>query len=194
MPPLPTIADTFRCAFEWASTDVGHAVNVMHFRKSGATAADLATSIKAHASANMWLGVADSAAIGLLRITPLDGASPTVDFSTASVAAAFEGQQGTQAVPAVAGVVKLITGTRGRSYAGRVFLPFLAEGSIVAGSQGSGVVSGAQAAWSAFHADMITAGWELVVASYKLSLATAVTAILYEAPCATQRRRQTRLR
>jgi hypothetical protein len=95
-------------------------------------------------------------------------------------------------VPQVAAILKQLTAKRGRSYRGRLYLPFIAEGQI-----GNGGINGtsratATAAWIAFHTAMTSAGFDWVVASYLLATAEPVVAVGVEGFTATQRRRLAR--
>ena len=92
----------------------------------------------------------------------------------------------------MANIVKFVTGLRGRSYRGRVYLPFVDESTQAQGHIVAGKITDGQGAWEAFHTDMSTDGFELVVASYLHSTAEDVIAVLFERDTATQRRRNKR--
>jgi hypothetical protein len=193
MAPLPVIADTFRCALNWKASAGGTATNVMHFRKSGGSAAGLYTSIDSHVAAGMWGAMPATAFVDNVVITPLDGTTASTTNSTGSPAKWTGGTDGT-VVPQVAHILKLTTAKRGRSYRGRLFLPMTSENVIAAGVLQSSVVTSVHAAWVTFLTAVAADGYTLVVASYVHSTAELVTSHTVESALATQRRRQTRLR
>lgn len=195
MPPLPVIANTYRTVLDWGSVGGTNPRNVMHFRDTlgTQTASDLFHVADDGATSDMWGYLTDSSVCGLLHITPLDGVTGTSEFAT--TAPGWTGPQTGQYMPQVAQVIKLVTGLRGRSNRGRVFLGPVAEsvaanGILIAGDE----LAAQHAAWVSFETTLHAAGWEIVVASYKLGTAQSVTAISNEQILATQRRRQSRLR
>lgn len=197
MAPLPVIADTYRVSFEWAAGQQS-AANVMHFRtaSSGATPEEVWDCIDANVTANMWASCSTGSVIQEVRVTPLDGSSATQAFGTGS-GAKWQGQTSGDFVPAGAAIIKLSTAKRGRSFRGRVFLPFLAEAAFVNGLLELGPLGLAQTAWEDFANDIIadpTTPMALVVASYKLAESNQVLNLLAENVAGTQRRRQGRLR
>lgn len=193
MPPLPIIADVYRCTFNWVETAKGLlAANVMHFHAVGTTPAGLAAIIDAHVAVGMWQFTVGSASVQTLEVTKLDGTSATYTFPTGSPAKWTGGQGVGDFIPQVAGLVKLNTTLRGRSFRGRVFLPFVAEAAQVSGTLTAGNVTTAQAAWNNFLTAMSVATADLTVASYHLSTDTLVLNALVESQTATQRRRQRR--
>jgi hypothetical protein len=195
MPPLPVIADTFRVALLWNGIAPVNPVNVFHVHDNSgtATASDVNDEISNQAAANMWLCLPDAMAVGLLRITPLDGTSPTVDF-TPNVASRFEGQQAGQYSPQVACLEKFTTDRRGPANRGRMFLGPVSEGVQVDGVYGGAGLGLQQTAWENFVSGMTTAGFPLCVASYKHGTQRAILAVATESTFATQKRRQNRLR
>jgi hypothetical protein len=195
MPPLPVIPDVFRVAITWSGVGGVNPVNVMHFRDltSSSTAADLAAVINTNWSSEMIWCLSEDQVGALLKITPLDGSSSTQDFNCDP--ASFVGLSDPQYAPQVAQVVKLVTGVRGRSKRGRVFLGPVAESAMSDGALGAGSgFSGQQPAWGAFEAGLIAAGFQITVASYKLGSDQLVTATVPEQVLATQRRRLSWLR
>lgn len=194
MPPLPVIADTFRVALNWTSgSHAPNSVNVMHFRKTAATATDIFGDLDANVSENMWACIPDDYAVQTVDITPLDGVSATETFSTGAAPKWTGGATG-QPVPQVAGIVKLTTLLRGRSFRGRVYLGPCGEDAIRDGLMEAVFQSAGQIAWGLFINAMSVALDPMVVASYKLAVATVVNDATYEFALGTQRRRQTRLR
>lgn len=193
MPALPIIADTYRVAFQWVGQSGQSAISVLHFHKTGGTAAGVASDIDTNIAANMWTHTNTNTKVTALHVTPLDGSSSTFVLGvTGSKWAGTSGAADTS--PASAVVVSLRTALRGRSNRGRIFLPFCTENVISDGSLLSANVAIGQAAWNSFLAAMVSPAAQLVVASYKLAQQHAVTSILYEQALGTQRRRQERLR
>lgn len=192
--PLPVIDNTYRVALRWRNTDtLTEAVNVMHFVKTGSDPLDIVTTWDDHADGDMWSCMGTHTELYELDVTPLDGTSTTFPWPT-PLTTDYKGQRTTnQPLPQVACVVKLVTLVRGRSYRGRVFLPFVDESETNAGRIDTDAQSTMQAAWVAFHTALEADGMHLAIASYKLSVVTNVAAILVERDTATQRRRQHRV-
>jgi len=190
--PLPVIDEVARVAFNW-SAGSQHAVNVMHFSTGGATASAVADALEANVTSDMWAIIYSGATIASLDVTILDSEAATHHHDT-SGPPQWGGGVGGQHVPQVAAIIKLTTPVRGRSSRGRVFLPFIAEASIENGLITSVDAGTMQDGWTAFRNAMDADGFGLVVASYKLEVATDVSACTLELQTGTQRRRQTRNR
>lgn len=195
---LPVIARTFRVALAWVAAPPASAVNVMHFRttSSGHTPGDVYNCINAHVTAAMWKTVSDGAAVQTVTVTPLDGSGATLEALTGEPVKWTGGTPGNP-IPQSAGIVKLTTALRGRSFRGRVFLPFTSEGAQNAGAIDATLAAAATTAWNVFAGAIgadATTPMSIVVASYKLAAATDVEEIGVELETGTQRRRQTRLR
>lgn len=191
--PLPVIADTYRVAFNWTNTqDTSLATNVMHFRKGGSNPAALQTSLDAHVTADMWKMVSPGASVDNLVITPLDGSSVSYPWSTGKPAKWTGNGAAGDWIPQVSSLIKLLTAKRGRSYRGRVFLPFTSEGTVAYGICNATYVGLCTTAWVNFRTAMIADGFQIVIASYVLATAENVIAIACESRTATQRRRQVR--
>lgn len=202
--PLPVIPDTFRCALRWTASGGQTAVNVMHIGTavSGKTPLQVFTCLDAHVTEAMWDTAGGSASIGSVDITKLDGTSATVTFPTGSPAKWSTAGAGDY-VPALAAILKLQTGLRGRNHRGRLFLPFVGEANNVNGAMPTAEATAVTAAWHTFQLAIIadaTTSCDLVVASYDRrhagagAEATAVSALGMEVTLGTQRRRQGRLR
>lgn len=192
MAALPVIAGVFRVALFWLDGTGQRAVNVLHFQKTGGTVALLNAALDGAATGSMWAYTRATASVVSKHITPLDGSSATAIYA-ASGASWVGGQSTGDFMPACAEVVSLRTSKRGKSYRGRVFLPFIAE-SVAQNGSITGSVGTQQAAWTAFVSDMATATYPLVVASYKLATADLVQTTLVENVLGTIRGRQSRLR
>jgi hypothetical protein len=194
MPHLPVIADTFRVAFIWADSSLGNAANVIHITSVGNTAADVNTQVHSAIDSRMWTCQRSGSKITGLSITPLDGTTATVFFPSPGTSS-WEGQGSGEVAPALSALVKLTTAVRGRSFRGRVFTPWVTESVNNDGRLTSTALTNLTAGWEAFRINLASnPGISLEVASYRLGQATPVTATSGEAVCATQRRRQTRLR
>ncbi len=193
MTPLPVIADVYRVALNWSNDTPGQsAENVMHFHAVGSSAAAVGAVLDANVVNDMWKPVCSTSGVDSLSITPLDGSSATVLFTTES--SNWTGETEGDWSPASAPVVAFSTGLRGRSYRGRLFLPFCAEGAISDGALTGALAADVQDAWIAFAGDLSVTAVSHVVASYKHASATAVTAYTVASAIGTQRRRQTRVR
>lgn len=193
MAPLPVILDTFRCAFNWRDSATGlNATNVMHFFAPGSTSTDIFTDLGLNVTAAMWGCQPTTASIFEVVITPLDGHTASLVAVTGSPAKWSGNSSGSEAIPQVANLIKLQTPARGRSFRGRVFLPFVTEAQQAGGVIPSATVTGVQAAWRTFATGMGTDGAFLTVASYALALQTEVTTVTAEPSTATVRRRQKR--
>lgn len=195
MAPLPTIPNTHRVAFNWANADnpTWRATNVMHFSKSGGNPADLVTKIDSHVTATMWGQTSSSASVSNLVVTPLDGSSVSFPFNTGSPAKWKGTLSSFNYVPQVACVVKELTGKRGRSYRGRVYLPWVLEDTQLAGLLTASIQGTMQTAWLAFFSAMTADSWDWVVASYKLSTSEKIVAIAVEQNLGTVRKRWRRI-
>lgn len=187
------IDGVYRCAFTWHNAGVGRdAANVMHFRSSSLVPATLFSALAANVTSTMWDQTGSDTKITQVAITPLDGTSPTVTLLTDGSAKWGGGQSAGDVAPQMCAIASLKTDTRGRSYRGRVYLPFVAEGAQANGSLGSGIAVAMTTAWATFIAAAAGDDAHMVVASYKLAEATDVASVTVESLCATQRRRQPR--
>lgn len=191
MAPLPVISNVFRCAFTWKNLDwpTWSAVNVMHFYKAGGDPVTLTALLDASVSANMWGQTSSSSSIYQVNVTPLDGSSVTFPYTPLTPAKWKGTVSSLEYTPQVSAVVKMLTGKRGRSYRGRVFLPWCIEdvtksGLILAATQAT-----MNTAWVAFRTAMDTGGYPLHVASYKLATSEKVVAVLAETNTGTVRKR-----
>jgi hypothetical protein len=199
--PLPVIANTFRCAFEWTVFGGQKSpANVMHFTGAApaATPSDLVGALESSVSAGMWSLVSSDASVTSLAITPLDGTSPTSTFNT-SGGAKWAGSATGGNIPQVAAVVSLKTLLRGRENRGRVYLPLLGEGKVQGGIILATDATSTQNAWNTFRTSMAAASphaFSFVVASYDRkhsgasAHATPVASVFVSTFTATQRRRQ----
>jgi hypothetical protein len=167
---------------------------VLHFGNTAGTntSADLYNDLNTNVAVAMWDWVSTGAHVDTVAITPLDGTTATSTFTTGAPAKWTGQASGNAPIPQQAGIIKLSTPLRGRSFSGRIFIPFVDESETSGGTLAD--VAAVNTAWTTFATAMVTAGWALSVASYKLALSTTVTNLLAESKSATQRRRMDRLR
>lgn len=193
MAPLPVIPSTWRVAFNWFDTvTAATAENVMHFREGSTGVLDLSAAIDSHVSAAMWQQTTANQVIQSLDLTPLDGSGLTQHFITGS-GVKYSGElSGGDYIPQGCMLVKNITGVRGRSHRGRIYLPWVAESAQSNGTLSGSGVSSMTAVWNNFLAAMRTDEWAPVVASYTLGTAEDTIAFTAESKMATQRRRMRR--
>lgn len=191
--PLPVIPNVSRVAFKWHNSDSKtDAVNVMHFHTGSHSSADFATLLDSSLTANMWAYQNTDSVITEIDITPLDGMSITFPF-VPTPGVKYHGTQTNEDMsPQVAAIIKLATAERGRSFRGRVYLPWVIDNAQVNGILDATINASVATAWLAFKNAMETGGMQMVVASYKLASAADVIAVVAEKYTATQRRRQKR--
>lgn len=183
--PLPVISNTVRAACSGVQANGQPYANIWHFRKTSgsidATAlAALATELnKLYGGAsyggggvNLLNNTPGTTSMNAITFTPLDGSSASTLVAGTAFGSGVTDLLDAQASP----IVTLRTGSRGRSFRGRIFLPALHEGSNSStGTVSSGVITAYNAQLSGFLAALTPINWECVVASYKLSIGTKVT-------------------
>lgn len=193
MAPLPVIADTYRVAFNWTNNSNSFvATNVMHFRKGGGNPAALWTALDAQATAGMWNCVSGHGSVNEVIITPLDGSSVSFPVFTGKPAKWTGNAGSSDWIPQSCAIVKFLTAKRGRSYRGRIYLPWVNESEQSVGILTAGSVTAGNAAWVTWLAAMIGTGYKPVVASYLHATADDIIAVQFESLVATQRRRMVR--
>lgn len=193
MPPLPVIADTFRCVLNWVNTGGQYATSTWHWKNNfgGGTAAGLATQLTNNITGDLLDCISTTATVPTCTVTPLDGSSA----SSEHVLTGWGGSGGgVDWVPQASVIVKFQTGLRGPDHRGRIFLPFVSESNITSGNLNSGTQTAMQSAWNTFVSNMSADLWDLQVTSYAHSDTEDVTTLLVESALATQKRRQDRLR
>lgn len=204
---LPIISNVWRVAWEW-TLDAHTASNITHFQSSAANAAALYTQIDGAVNGAMWNSVASPGRLTAMRITKLDGISPTALVPTIGVK--WDGTQDGDFSPASAALISTTSDRRGQASNGRVYLPFTAEGIISDGTLDETVRANMTAAWLAFVTAVAAAGAVWQVTSYGLPLLPAtptrperpaagplsrpVQLAACDGTLATQRPRQDRLR
>lgn len=198
MPALPVINNTFRIAIHWTDGGGQNAVNVIHTLAAASATTDAVMELLDDTvTSNMWPSVATGCHVNDVAITPLDGLTATHHYSPGTPGNWTGGAGSSEYEPQIAVCVKLTTEKRGRSFRGRLYLPFTAESVVSKGTVDGTIAGDITTAWTTFVAALEsdpTTSSSLCIASYKLAEATAVTSVLGEAEAATQRRRQGRNR
>lgn len=165
---------------------------MMHFAAPTGTLGALITALEANVTANMWAHTGTDVRIDQLTVTPLDGSGASIVHTVASASKWKGPETPGQTIPQASVIVKLNTDFRGRSYRGRVFLPWPLEAKCDSGRYDSAQAATQNTAWDTFIAAMGTASHELGVASYKHASFALVTSHDVETYLGTQRRRQPR--
>jgi len=194
MPPLPVIADVYRVVLKSQATSVlggQTAVNVMHFKAPGKTPTDVFNAFDTNVTLNMWQMQSPAWRVFEMDVQALDGTDPQHTFSPANVTK-WNGATTGEIVPQTCSLIKLTTGVRGKSYQGRIYLPWASEGAQNAGQFTASLVTTCTNAWVQFANNMATAGVALGVASYRLAVWEQALAVKCENAVATQRRRLVR--
>jgi hypothetical protein len=180
------------------------AVNVIHLHASSGTpaASDCNTAFQAAWQTNQLQGLQNQAVLGSVSIIPLDGISGSSTFTTTGTGKWIGSETGDVLV-AIAGMVKIQTGLRGRNRRGRVYLPFIGEAATVSGTLTTTVQAAMSTAWNAFQGAIAASTpipFLFGVASYDRkhsgagAMFTPATTTSVESFVGTQRRRQSRLR
>lgn len=198
MPPLPTIANTYRVTLPWSNNGGIKPINVIHVRKASGTDEQVAEALDAafNAGHHSWMFnvLQDARELTDLEILPLDGSSATMieGLTTPETGGAGSGEL----IPQACALVSLHTSTRGPRGRGRVYV-----GPLLEGDQADGLLNGSRATtmlngWGEFIANLAsgTPSLELVVASYVHATAATVTSVRIDTVIATQRRRLDQLR
>lgn len=188
MPPLPTIADVYRCTFVHFGASLD-SVNVLHFRAASATVADVAAGIQEGLdAANPFDGIPLSFTTPAVEILPLDGSSATATFPITGA----NGTGGGDFIPAACFVVSLRTAQRGPRGRGRVYVGPLVESLNHDGKLLTADATGLADNWRDFIDGCAgaTPSVQLVVASYVHADAHDVVSHRVDIPLGTQRRRQ----
>jgi len=192
--PLPEIASCFRVAFNWFnSTSGGNAENVMHFTCEAGEASDVGDAINATMTDDQLNFSSSLTVLQSLSITPLDGTTATLVYPISTIDGATPSSEG---IPNSCAIVTAYTARRGRSYRGRVYLPYLSELASEVGHLKTAYRDSLQTGWAGWQARLEAQSpavtW--VVASYKHATAEAITSVHVQEIVGTQRRRQSQLR
>jgi hypothetical protein len=187
MPPLPTIADTYRVTLNWNPAHGITPRNVLHFRKASSDEADLRDSLNSSFGDLMWEAVQQDWAFTSVDILKLDGSSATQTLAVDAQGSLVSGD----AIVEACCVISLRTAQRGSRGRGRVFLGPLPESKQSQGIWTAGTTIGA--AWASFADAMFVDSWELVVASYVHADAHRVTSIHNDSVIGLQKRRRDQL-
>lgn len=189
MAPLPTIADTFRCAFNHFAAN-GSAVSILHIRKATATASQIAADIQtASTGHNIFDEMHTGWTTPSVSITPLDGHTAALDFAVTGLDGSGAGDE----LPAYAIVISLKTTQRGSRGRGRCFIGPIGETVTQGGKILTADATTIAGIWNGWANALVTAGSQLVVASYLHADAHNVSSLRCDIPLGVQRRRQDRL-
>lgn len=198
MPPLPIIADTYRCSLIWQPIVGVKAVNVFHIQSASGNVLDVASNlatamtVESHGG-SLFSALSSGQICNLLQVLPLDGTTAALDFT---IADPLEGPGAGEVSPATAALVSFKTAIRGPSGRGRMFIGPCRESVIANGLLDAGVAGDMYTDWEGLRARLVTSAVpsNLCVASYVHESAEPVTSVKVEIPLATQRRRQGQLR
>lgn len=190
--PLPTIADVFRVALNWASSAGDPRINVIHISAPTKTEAQVFASLDSNVTANCWAATGSGSTVERVVITKLDGVADPFEFDTGSPAKWSGGAGSADFIPQVAALMKLISGSGGRRGRGRIFLPDVAESVQVGGILNSTNINNLNTGWDDLANGLVSDGMAIGVASYVASQWRQATTIFAETFTATQRRRQHR--
>lgn len=162
--PLPVIAGVFRCAITWTAIPNGQsAVNVLHVSSDTLDAGDIIDSLNTNAADHSFDLINSGSADTSINVTPLDGTSPSVAGSLPNWNG---GDSGEDAWPQMAAVLRLYTDTRGPSFRGKMFQPFLTESNVTDGLIKQDTIDDVLTAWGAMQDLLEADDCRFVVASY----------------------------
>lgn len=190
--PLPVISGVVRVTLNWTNSNVPEpAANVMHFSTALTTGAAMFAAFDTGLAANQdWIdSVSNTTKLTSIEFLPLDGITPTSEFTT-GIDAYYTGSATGGPIPQAATTVTWQTDQRGRSKRGRTFLPHLGESAMDNGAIIGAVRSAMQTAWTGLLEDWAVAGLTPVVASYTLGSARPVESFVVRQRASTIRRRQ----
>lgn len=187
--PLPIIADTYICAISYVCGTVPFA-NVLCVSKPASNAALVGAAFESCWFATNSFNKLTSTTMTYktIRTTPLDG-SGLADIR--DITARTGGIVGNVAPANVCGLFTFRTGTRGRSYRGRMYLG--AVQSVYLNANGtqwqSSYITAANTAITAWQGALVTNGLTHEVLSRKLGVATPVLQIVPRQYIGSQRDR-----
>lgn len=193
MAPLPTIADTFRCALIWNPVGGINVRNVLHVHAPASTSSDVADALNAAWTNGMWKPIAGVMLLPQMEIIKLDGSSSTEVFAVDPLQG---GDASGDIIPAAAAVVSLKTPQRGPRGRGRVYMGMMTESSLNDGLVLSSLLSDTLTGWQGFLSSLqgTIAGGGLCVASYVHADQHPVTGLRIDRIAGTVRHRQDQLR
>ena len=198
--PLPVITNTVRVAVRGTMPSGQRWINVWHIRKPAGPilAADITAIdglfprfyLGAAIGAGQFVFTQCNPAVTMedLTYTPLDGSSASTVIAHLATGAAA----GVDTLPSeVTAVMTLRTLLRGRSHRGRIYLPTFVEtintalGTILVGTAAALITQ-----LIGVQANLVAAGYEIVVASYLLASATSVSTFTMDSRWDVQRGRK----
>lgn len=164
----------------------------MHFSISSDDPVTLFNAFQTASASRPWFQTTSDSVIHSVDITPLDGVGMTESFATTGTLGWVGNAVSGDVAPQVAVICKFLTNKRGRSYRGRMFMPWAAENVISNGKLVPASLTAGQTAISSWWGALTTAGAILQVASYTHGTSEPVTAVQVESLLGTQRKRQFR--
>lgn len=199
MPPLPTIAHTYRVTLTSTSSTKPPVHNTFHILDftdpdPSIIAGYVQTALVNANVDNLIQGLPTDYSVTQIAALPLDGVTAAhVQATTGSVPA---GLQSGDIIPEASVVITLYSAHRGPSGRGRVYIGPLTESVVTNGVPLASMVATMTTAWQNLRSNILAAATSpiVVVASYANSVAHEVTSIAGKPYQGTQRRRLTRLR
>lgn len=186
MPPLPTIADVYRCRLILTSLSGVKPVNTIHVLAPSSSVSAVAAAFNTNATADMVRPISSGIDWQGVSITPLDGTTAETDhiFTTHKTGGATG-----EVIWNMAACLSFKSNQRGPQGRGRVFLGPTTEGINSSGVWTPSDASACSTAWGVFFAALTTAGIIPVVASYVHSAAYPIVSIRADNALCSQRRR-----
>lgn len=192
--PLPVVSNAYQARLVWTAAAAPRpATNNMYFQASsgGSAPLDVYTALNANVTNNMWNLVGGAAIVSTVVVTPLDGSSAGVVFTTGGPAK-WQGSSGDMILQGCQ-VITERTALGGRSYRGRLYLPWIRENEQTNGVLDATVISSfVQPAWDAFLTAMNGTDFSPVVVSARHATAEPITSYVCRGNLTTQRRRAIR--
>lgn len=189
--PLPIVANLYLARLVWANAGAPrHAINDLYFHDDagGHTGTDVYNAMAANVTHNMWLTCQSGSSIIQVVTTKLDGSAASETHTTGG-GSTWSGDATGDTILQAATVVTLRTGFRGKSFRGRIYLPFVGDQVLSDGIFTSGTITAMQTAWETFRAAMKTAGFPIHVCSRLHSSSVETSSETVQPNCKTQRRR-----
>ena len=190
MPPLPVIANVYRCTWNYTAFGGVTAHNVLHFESTSSDEAGLAATIEDNLTTNMISPVYDIVTVESVDVIKLDGSSATQNFPISSGAS---GTTTGDIIPAAAAVLSLHTAQRGPEGRGRLYIGPIGETLNSDGLISTVATAAVVTAWEAFATAIAADDWLHVVASYVHAVARPVISYSMRPQLGTVRRRQEQL-
>lgn len=185
--PLPVIADTYRCTFNWVGTESDRpVVSVQHFR-TAQIAADLVADLDGNIQTDQFAYTESLVEASSVDVIKLDGSAASQTFPLENWHS--EGG-GAEQIPGFNVMVLGSTGLRGAANRGRLFLPSPTENVITEGLLPTGNATAMTTAWQDFLEALDAVSVEYGVASYANETFTPYTTMTVPRKLGVIRRRR----